>query len=270
MVPAGGRHSHSQSTVPPTCVLFFFAISRSRVATPGRKEAHVDTPSDAREAGDEVPALDAPDESKVDEADEWPEAPAGDDDGEELAADAGEDGVPVDAGVVDGRPRKQVGGRLGRVGPLVRPAHGFLQAAHEEGEEEGVDDGADGLVEERLGQGVLDVELAFAVGRRLARLGLGSVLLRRLVVGGEALFEVVLPVGGGVVFCLVLWYSDKIVRAKRRAAKMFAPRTMGTIMDRDIIPDVVIWRIDEGPDGELNNGHPVQDERFLIQVLAFQ
>lgn len=160
---------------------------RYREGLPRGEQAHVHPPDDAGYGANEVPPDDGPDEDEVDEAHHGPEAPAGCHEGPEVRPAALRDGGPVDEGVVNS----------------TRGGHGRLDGVIEEAEEESVDGGASGLVEDELGEGVADAEPGLDEiilgGRGIGNLliadrGGSDGLLGRGGLGGrECLFEKFLP-----------------------------------------------------------------------------
>lgn len=132
--------SHQDAT-PDTC--------RSKRSLSGN-EAHVDPPAHTRQRADEVPALDGLDSGEVDEADDGPELPPGNDDGPKLGLGGLPDELPVDAGQVDGARGGPEGDGLEDVCDAGRGVKGGAQGVRVGAEEEGVEEGAEGLVEEEL------------------------------------------------------------------------------------------------------------------------
>lgn len=124
-----------------------------------RNHAHVDTPNHAGQRTNQVPALDRLDGRKVDQTNSRPEFPSSHENGPELVERGSPDGVPVDAGEVDCARAGPEGNGLKEAGDAGRRVKSGAQGVDIVAEEEGIEGGADGLVEDQLDGGVADGQL---------------------------------------------------------------------------------------------------------------
>lgn len=122
-------------------------------------QAHVDSPNHTCKCTNKISPLHCLDHAEVDDANRGPQLTAGDKDGPKLVQRQIPDVAPVDTGKVDGSGLRPVGDGLGERGDAGGGHGGEAEGVDEVAEEEGVESGADGLVEGEFDQGVADGEL---------------------------------------------------------------------------------------------------------------